>query len=170
MAIGANHDFGAGPIIGGEANDCVFEHPHGLQLINNATNFDVHAINHGGMNSHFGRLKALLFFAQRFPWKGAIDFFGAKFVQFLGEMVGRSNIELHCGKRCVHKFHTFLPGIAFSTQLIPSFQVATPVFFDVFGVETISCTKEDLPSLFHDHLREPLEQYAEHVFVPFSAE
>ncbi len=61
VSVSANHDFGTGAIVGGEKDERIVPAIHGTDLIEDASDLAVHAIDHGRVDGHFGGLKALLF-------------------------------------------------------------------------------------------------------------
>ncbi len=61
VSISANHDFGTGAIVGCEKDERIVPAIHGPDLIEDAPDFAIHAVNHGRVDGHFCCLKALLF-------------------------------------------------------------------------------------------------------------
>ena len=74
MAIPTNHNLGARSIIGEKDDEGVIETISFFEMGNNTANFLVHTVDHGGVNSHFSRLKGFLFFCEFPPRKGAVYF------------------------------------------------------------------------------------------------
>src|SRR5690606_24687373 len=88
MTAVANHDFGAGTIVGGEQDERVVMGTHGLELLKDPADLAVHAINHGRVNRHLGRLKAALLLGQSLPGQGVLHFAGTELFKGVGEVIG----------------------------------------------------------------------------------
>ena len=74
MAIATNHNFGTRSIIGEKDDKGVIETISFFEMVNDTAYFLVHTVDHGGVNSHFSRLKVFLFFGKFLPRKGTIYF------------------------------------------------------------------------------------------------
>ena len=110
VAIAAVEEFGAGSVVGGKEDEGVLDGAHGLELIEDATDFPIHPFDHGGVDFHLGGLEFLLGGRQRIPGDGAGDFVGIHFGDELGVrqvpvgnhggfgrgVVGRDDAEFAC--------------------------------------------------------------------------
>ena len=61
LELAQGRAFGFGAVVREEHHNGVFERTHRLDLSEHAPDFDVHAVNHRGMDRHFGGLEAALF-------------------------------------------------------------------------------------------------------------
>ena len=96
VAVAAHHDFGTGAVIGEKKDEGVFEAACSFEVGDDAADFLVHAVDHGGVEGHLFCLKDLLGFAERVPGEGPVDFIFSQDFEVVGEVVGRSEV-LHDG-------------------------------------------------------------------------
>lgn len=68
----AHHNLGAGTIVGSEKNERVFKGTHRLQLRDDASDLLIHAIHHGRVDGHLGRLEVALLIREFSPGQGTI--------------------------------------------------------------------------------------------------
>ena len=60
VSVAADHDLGARAVVGQKEDERVVPRAHRAKLIQHATDFAVHAIDHRGVNRHLRRLKLAL--------------------------------------------------------------------------------------------------------------
>jgi len=64
VAVAAHHDLGAGTVVAQEDSERVFKLFHGFDLVQDATNFDVDAVDHSRVNGHLLGLEFSLGFGR----------------------------------------------------------------------------------------------------------
>ena len=133
MTVIADHDFGAGTIVREEHDEGVFEGLGGFEVGDDAADFLVHAVDHGGVDGHFGGLEALLFGGEFFPGERVIDFAGAEEGEVVREVVGRADFGFEGGEGGGLEAEFLLALMTLGAEFVPAVEVEVAVFGDVLG-------------------------------------
>ena len=99
VAVAADHDLGAGPVVGQEEDQRVVERVHRPDLIDDAADLAVHAIDHRRVNRHLRRLERLLLVGQFVPGQAAGSLRpGPSFLIGIGKVIRRPDFALDGGQ------------------------------------------------------------------------
>lgn len=77
VAVAADHDLGAGSIVGEEDDEGVVEAVGLFEVLDDSSDLLIHAVDHGGVDGHFAGLEGLLGFGEGVPRNWAVDFVGS---------------------------------------------------------------------------------------------
>ena len=104
-------------------------------MFENAADFNVHAVNHGGMERHFDRLKLLLGLIQTLPGNGMANFPRTDlFAQcFFGKIPTGHNIRIKPAQGAINQPHFSEAPVPLLAQNIPTRAVTILVKRKVLG-------------------------------------
>src|SRR5688572_9059336 len=125
MFVAAIEKFSAGAVVRSEHDDRVFESAHGFKLIDDTANLAIHAVDHGGMNGHFGGLKTAFLVIQIGPANSSRDFPGADFLlQYVfGQAPVRDDLWFSGTELAIDDAHFFLAFITVVADRVPSGEI-----------------------------------------------
>ena len=92
MAVVADHDFCARTVVRKKNHQRIFPLTHLADLIEDSTDFNVHAMNHRRVDGHLRRLKLLLLVGKTVPRKRFIDLAIAENFERGGKVVWRAEV------------------------------------------------------------------------------
>ena len=137
VSVGANHDFGAGAIVREKHDHGVVPFAHGFDLIEDTSDLDIHAMNHGGMDRHLGGLEFFLFSGQIFPGQRRPHLAWPENLVGIVKVIGRAKLAFrrrgfsNCiGVHDPEFFHAF-PSLL--SDDFPAIVISVLVDGDIFG-------------------------------------
>ena len=137
MPIVPDHDFRTGTIVRKKDDQGVIPLIHLLYLIENTADFNVHSMDHGGVDRHFCCLELLLILGQARPTQRAIDFAFTQSAEGVREVIGRSQIAFHTRQFrdcCIVQQAQSLQSLpAFDADGIPALLIGVLVNRNVVG-------------------------------------
>ena len=131
VAAVADHDLGAGAVVGREEDDGVLVGAHGFELGDDAADLRIHAVDHRGVDGHLGGLEAALLVGEFSPWQWAVHFAGPELGDGIREGVGRPDFAFEGGEGGVRDAQALLALVASGAEGFPAGEILVAILGDI---------------------------------------